>query len=659
MNSFTNTSNKSINKISFFNNIYEELKMNPDIDNKIKSDLNKVGIDIINDQTISTIEKQETIAKLLVYFPQEGVLYHIMGMIIKETSLNIAMNWFKLCYEKAPNMKENVLELSIIYSTFKMVRPFIELDKNGLFDKMINDPDVSIHFLNIYVNMFMVVNNYKNVTKCLTKLINKNASKKCVTKDDKHMKWWNYHHLGFANIVTSNIVDAIKYTGKASELADKFDLSMECKLLSFQNYVAFNDFIYNNINENFDKYLKINDYLPNNYDMFSFENRFDNNDYSSNKKIRIGYVSSDFVNHSVANFINPILKNHSRNRFEVFVFINMDSVKKEYIDFLKQYNIQYHIIFGVSDKKVAEIIYNENIDILFDLNGHTVNNRLGIFSLNPAPIQVTYLGYPNTTGLKTISYRITDGIADSPYTKQLYTEELIRLSKCFLLFHPAHQTCPTTPRKTDPNRIILGSLNKEKKTNLEVLETWKQILHDCPNTVMLIKLETFDNNIERTQFYINHLGVDKSRLIVLDKLINSEYDTLFTRIDILLDVFPYSGTTTTCDALYNSIPVVTMTHPDYHCHNVSASILTNCGLNELVTTNKTDYINKIKDLIMNTEILNNYKRTIHSKFMKCMDPSVFIPEYEEKIEMIYSKYYGQEQQQQQHQDQDKTVYIDI
>jgi predicted O-linked N-acetylglucosamine transferase (SPINDLY family) len=152
---------------------------------------------------------------------------------------------------------------------------------------------------------------------------------------------------------------------------------------------------------------------------------------------------------------------------------------------------------------------------------------------------------------------------------------------------------------------------------------------------------------------MKHLGVEKSRLIILNKLTNIEYDNLYTRVDVLLDVFPYSGTTTTCDALYNSIPVVTMTHPDYHCHNVSASILKNSDLDELVTTNKTEYKNKIKELINKPELIDEYKRTIHSKFMKCMDANIFMSEYETKLEMIYSKYYNQPQQQ------EDTMYIEI
>lgn len=260
-----------------------------------------------------------------------------------------------------------------------------------------------------------------------------------------------------------------------------------------------------------------------------------------------------------------------------------------------------------------------------------MNNRLGIFALQPAPVQITYLGYPNTTGLNTIQYRITDAIADHPDTTQQYSEKLIRLPGCFLLYKSMTQQTPTTPRKTQPNQIILGAVNKENKNSPFVLETWKRILAECPTTKILIKLETFDNNEERMVFYTSRLDVPRTRIVLLNKLSNENYNRLFTMFDILLDTFPYSGTTTTCNALHNSVPVVTLYHKDHHCHNVSASILTNAQLPELVAQTQDEYVEIVKDLVNRPERIDAYKATIHKKFAELMEPTNFLKSYEREL----------------------------
>ena len=623
--------------IKIFNNKYNELIVKPIHikSNELEEFLNN-GNDIIT-QNIENELKQDILSKLIIIFPDNASLYYLMGCILKEKSEHLALLWFRICYDKSPTHYDNITELSLFYMKNGMIDNFINMDKNGIFDKMIDDPVVNPIFHKIYANIYIQMNNYKNVIKCILKSIKQTVSIPSKTAEEKRAKWWDYHHIGFSYIVTSQPEKAVQYTNKATDLANKFNLNLSERLLSFQNLLAFHDFTYNDLNKTFDRYLEINDYLPNNYDIFSFDNRIAN--VKNNKTIKIGYVSSDYCHHPVANFITPILEQHNKNRFDITLFINMISITPEFTKFMKDYNINYFIINDMSDIKVAELVYDNNIDILVDLNGHTIKNRLGVFALNPAPIQMTYLGYPNTTGLKSIRYRITDFVADNIDTKQPYTEELLRLPKCFLIFKHMHQDKPTKPRATIPDTIILGALNKEKKNNDNVFDSWKQILRDCPNTKLLIKLETFDNNAERLSFYKKKLEVDASRLIIINKLSNYDYDNLFTKIDIVLDTFPYSGTTTTCDSLYNSVPVVTFSNPDYHCHNVSASILINSDLNDLVATSKESYIDKVKYLVNNPEKIDEYKRTINKKFMNCMNPSEFIKPYEGIMEYVYSKFY--------------------
>jgi predicted O-linked N-acetylglucosamine transferase (SPINDLY family) len=279
------------------------------------------------------------------------------------------------------------------------------------------------------------------------------------------------------------------------------------------------------------------------------------------------------------------------------------------------------------------MIYDDKIDILFDLNGHTDGSRLDVFALNPAPVQITYIRYPNTTGLKSMHYRLTDNISDHPETRQSYSEKLVYLPSFFLLFKSILQTAPIVSRKTD-DTIYLGSLNKENKSSPDVIRVWKEIMKNNKNTKIIIKTNGL---IDRTEYYKNALGVTEDRLILNNSLSNDEYVALFSKIDILLDTFPYSGTTTTCNALYNSIPVITLYNKDYHSHNVSSSILIRCGFPELVAQTFQEYVGKTTSLIKNTAQIDVYKTTIHMAFNKYMNASQFMRSYEETLIGLYNE----------------------
>jgi predicted O-linked N-acetylglucosamine transferase (SPINDLY family) len=613
-------------KINEFDKLYATV-LGGGSTNECAIDLYNLGVTIVMESE-NTMFQEGILSKLLFLFPEEYKLYHLMGIVFEKTAPYKSGMWLKLCNIKNPEFIENVISLSLYYFKNQLIHQFMDLNKNNIFDKIIDSPHDVSTFLNIYINNYIQLNMFKNVDKCLLKLIQQNCRKKCVSQEEKMGKWWTYHHLGYCYIVLSENKKAIEYTSKAVDLADKFGLSLENKLLSFQNMLAFYDFVYNDADENYKRYMKINDYLPS-IEMFRHAPR------KPGDKIRVGYVSSDFTHHPVSNFIAPIMQHYNRDLFEIVLFPNMESLSPEYSAFIENSNIKSRIIFGMPNLNAANLVYSEKIDILVDLNGHTTNNRLGIFAYNPAPFQVTYLGYPNTTGLESIKYRITDGVADKLDSVQKYSEKLVRMPKCFLNFQSIHQQRPTVPKLTDPNNIILGALNKEKKNSIHVLAAWRRVMNECPNTTIMIKMETFDNVEERTRFYMEHLGIDSSRMIIFPKLMNHDYDVLFSRIDIVIDTWPYSGTTTTCETLFNSVPMVTMEHRDYHCHNVSASLLVNSGLPELVATSPDDYVEKIKELVNNPGRIDEYKRTISDKFIKGMEPGPFMRDYEKIMVDIY------------------------
>ena len=616
-----------------FNHLYSQITQSPSqhVKYEIGDMTYKLGLEIVFRNKDIHIQ-DDVLSKLIFIFPEDKNLLYHMGLVHKNTSNSRAIMWFKLCYDKSPTDYNNLVELSRLLVMSGMIGSFLELDKNGLFEQMIYQQKNNYSFIEIYINANQPRLYYKNIIACFIKMINHTCKTPAKTYEEKRAKWWAYHHVGFAYIVTGEIEKGIEHTTKAVDLANKFDLGIHAKLLSFQNLLAFHDFEYNDHKENFTEYLKINDYLPNVTDMFPIRG------INNQRKINVGYVSSDFVNHPVSNFILPILKNHNREQFNTHIFSNTKEIAPE----ITRCSDNCFSIENMDAKTAATFIYSKNIDILIDLNGHTVQNRLDVFALNPAPIQMTYLGYPNTTGLTAIKYRITDAVADPVESVQPYSEKLLRLPTCFLIFQSFRykEYIPAVvPRisnnNNSSNMVILGALNKEKKNSVEVMESWRTILRECPNTILIIKLEIFDNTEERMEFYMKHLDVDRSRLQIWNKLQNDEYDKMFSKIDILLDTYPYSGTTTTCEALWHSTPVITMKHTDYHCHNVSASILTHCGLSELTTCSPSEYINTIKNLINNSELLNQYKRTIHTKFVDGMNVENFMRGYEDTLMRVY------------------------
>jgi predicted O-linked N-acetylglucosamine transferase (SPINDLY family) len=444
---------------------------------------------------------------------------------------------------------------------------------------------------------------------------------------DKQFESILLSNLGYVYGMLADYKKSIEYSTKAYKISKEISMN---SLSLLDNLIVAYDYTYADNSKRFELCNEINDIYKNEI-LFDFKNR------KKNEKIKIGYVSSDFEFHAVSNFILPIIQNHDLEMFDVYLFTQSPFLSKY---FLYECNPKLNKI-NISNLNAMDgacTINQLNIDILFDLNGFTYGGRLNIFAKNPAPIQISYIGYPNSIGLKSIKYRITDEITNPRNSTQIYSEQLLYLPKCFLLYKPYNQGAPVLPKMD--NTIILGALNKENKNSDYVLDTWKTILKTNSKLKILIKLSTLDNEIDRTTYYCKKLDVEKDRLIIINKCSEEEYVNLFTKVDILLDTFPYSGTTTSCNALYNSVPIITMYNKDYHVHNVTASVLINSGLPELVSYNNEEYIQKVLDLSSNMDRIHNYKKTIHTKFMELMNSERFMKDYEKTLKKLYKSMFN-------------------
>ena len=579
------------------------------------------GTKLLEDKSVTNENKEIILSKLINIDPENAFLYFKMGQLFEKVCIEKQMMWYKLAHKKEPTSTYYVLSLfKVLFDHFEYGQVMrIGDDKIETFK---NEP----FFLNYYAKSKMNLQFYNDCSKYMKIVVDFYSQKKASTMEEKLDKYSNYILLAQLYYINGDIFESIKYAKKAYELSVTFQLDPELSFKLYQSYISLYDYTYYDHKENFDRYFKTNEFL--NYDPF-FTFKKPVLSLKDKSKIRIGYISSEFFCGPVKHFIYPIIKNHDYSRFEIFIFANKTSIPEKY----KKYTHHCYDISNQSDKEVAVLINNYDIDILFDLAGHTVNSRLGVFSYKPAPIQITYLAYPNTTGLSYIDYRITDCIADHMETKQIYSEKLLRMPNCFLLYEPDFTNENRKIRTITKNdKVILASLNKESKNTKHVLNVWRQILNETSNTQLVIKLDSFDGMKERMDYYTKELNVDKNRLLLINRTDDQGYLNLFSGIDILLDTFPYSGTTTSCHALYNSIPIITLYNKDYHAHNVTSSILINSNLSEFVAYSEKDYINITKRLIANPEKINNYKNSrVRDQFLKLMDTSEFMKSYEKLL----------------------------
>jgi protein O-GlcNAc transferase len=322
------------------------------------------------------------------------------------------------------------------------------------------------------------------------------------------------------------------------------------------------------------------------------------NDRDTGRRLRIGYVSPDFRLHSAAYFLEPLLKAHDRQAIEVFCYADVkrpDTVTAH----LQAFADHWRSTVTLSDDGLAERIGADGIDILVDLAGHTSNNRLLVFARKPAPVQVTWLGYPNTTGLEAIDYRLVDAVTDPVAEGDGWaggswaSETLVRLEGCFVCYgglRGAPDPAAAPSRKTAA--VTFGSFNNPTKVSPGTLDAWATLLRRLPGARLLLKGKPFADATARALLLarLGERGVAPERVELVAWVPNTfAHLALYHRVDIALDPFPYNGTTTTCEALWMGVPVVTL-RGDRHAARVGASLLGQVGLADLVANSVEEYV---------------------------------------------------------------------
>ena len=329
-------------------------------------------------------------------------------------------------------------------------------------------------------------------------------------------------------------------------------------------------------------------------------------------RLKIAYLSSDFKLHPVGFYMNQILRSHDNERFEVYCYAHLgrDDAMTQHI----RENVDHFIdITALTNENAAARIHADGIHILIDLNGHTTDTRLPVLAYRPAPVQMTYLGYPNTTGLATVDYRITDHDAECEEGTR-YVEKLLYMPQSFLCFGVDLKTEGTHIEEGD--HITFASFNNIRKITPEVIQVWSRILNRVPASTLALKAKNLDNTVVSKNLlheFAKH-GIEAERIEFRPYTRTYEEHIIqYCSSDIALDTFPYNGTTTTCEALVMGVPVVTLTGKT-HAQRVSCSILKNIGFEETITHSMDAYVDKAVALASNRQGLAALRQILPTLF---------------------------------------------
>lgn len=357
------------------------------------------------------------------------------------------------------------------------------------------------------------------------------------------------------------------------------------------------------------------------------------------RRLKIGYVSPDFRNHSVAYFFEGLLRSHDKKAVETFCYA-VKPHRDETTERLQQEASVWRDVSTLDDAALVEQVRVDGIDILVDLAGHTAGNRLAVFAARAAPVQVTYLGYPSTTGLSRMDCRLTDERADPPGEEAYYSEHLVRLPECFLCYQPPIKSPPVASAPMTRNGFMtFGSFNNLAKINANVVALWSEILQAVPGSRLLIKnpslTDTATAERYRAMFVTHGIPSDRIELLGLVPDQQAHLDT-YRHIDIALDTFPYNGTTTTCEALYMGVPVITLVG-QVHAGRVGLSLLGSLGLDELIALTPVDYVSHAVSLAKNPERICDLRNTLRERLLASVicDADSFARKVEQAFRQIW------------------------
>ena len=360
-----------------------------------------------------------------------------------------------------------------------------------------------------------------------------------------------------------------------------------------------------------------------------------------NGKITIGYVSSDLRDHAVGRFMIGILEQHNRSKFDVHVFDNRANNTDTTAQRLKKLDTHWHDINALNTHDACTLITKQNIDILIDLSGHTNGARPDIFSNRVAPAQITYLGYPNTSGLPTMDFRLGDVFADPISNASQNTETMLRLPIPMWHYTPwSNMPHLNTAPVSQNGYVTFGSANNHAKLQNDWLEVWAKSLKAIPSSRFKIKSRALRNPKVAADFldFFKHKGVANERIDIFHySPTKADHWQTLSSFDIALDSFPYNGTTTSCDLLWLGVPILTR-QGNSHVSRTTASLLNGIGMQSWIANNNNDFIELCEEKASNTLELIKCRQSLQARIKNSSlgNSHLFITEYEHSLKKAWS-----------------------
>jgi predicted O-linked N-acetylglucosamine transferase (SPINDLY family) len=357
---------------------------------------------------------------------------------------------------------------------------------------------------------------------------------------------------------------------------------------------------------------------------------------SSERRLRIGYVSPDFYGHAECFFVLPLLESHDRKKFQVHCYSSVRRPDRA-TELLKSCADVWHDVRELTDEQLAATVRADGIDILVDLTMHMAFNRLPALARKPAPVQVTWLAYPGGTGLDAMDYRLTDSWIDPPgESDRYYCEKSVRLPDCWCCYHPLGDVPPAAAKPRAP--VTFASLNNPCKLNRPTLALWARVLSRASESRLLLLVES---TIQRRQIAetFASAGIDPVRIEFARHCRRGEYLRLYDRIDVCLDPLVYNGITTTCDALWMGVPVVTRTGSTAP-GRAGLSILSNLNMPELAADDDDRFVAIAAELADDFQRRAELRKTLRDRMAR--SPLMDARRFAANVEAAYRRMWRSE-----------------
>ena len=346
------------------------------------------------------------------------------------------------------------------------------------------------------------------------------------------------------------------------------------------------------------------------------------------RRLRVGYVSPDFREHPVARFVLPLFREHDRGQVEVFTY--SDVTRPDPVTRLVRDHVdQWRDVATLKNEQLADLVRSDEIDVLVDLAAHSGHNRLLAFARKPAPVQVTYLAYCSTTGVDAIDYRVTDRFLDPPGEPGHYTETSIHLPRCYWCYSAPPVGHPTTERREGPPTF--GCLNNFAKVSDVTLGLWMRLLERVPEARLLLYART-ELHRDRVRRVLREAGIEESRAAFVGRQSLADYLQTYCEIDVALDPHPYGGGTTTCDALWMGVPVVSLAGRTA-VSRAGSTLLSHVGLEHLVARDEGQYVELAATLIRDAVGLAELRRQLRERLQS--SPVMDAPQFARDLEAAF------------------------